>query len=243
MPVEYQCSFCAKNREQVHHLVAGPAGVYICNECVDLCRQIMAEKVPGDVYRPAAEISESNTQAEDPANIGTDHAKTNNARAAPVHVADERPMLEAWLEYHRATLAIKCERLSAEQLRLRAVPPSTLSLLGLVRHMAEVERGWFRRTLAGEDAARIYSEGVESDDSDLDVDGADVVEAFAHWQEECERARAIVARTPSLDVTGRQRHGNIVSLRWIMVHMIEEYARHNGHADLIRQRIDGAVGL
>jgi len=111
-------------------------------------------------------------------------------------------MLESWLEYHRATLAIKCERLSAEQLRLRAVPPSTLSLLGLVRHMAEVERGWFHRTLAGEDAPRIYSGGVESDDSDFDVDGADVAEAFARWQEECERARAIVAQTPSLDATG-----------------------------------------
>lgn len=164
------------------------------------------------------------------------------ARVDPPRHADEREMLDSWLDYQRATLALKCAGLTPEQLRTAAVPPSKLSLLGLVRHMADVERGWFRRTLAGEDAPRIYSETGEWDDSEFDVADADVDEAFARWNEECERARQIVANTPSLDVSGRQRLGNTVSLRWIMVHMIEEYARHNGHADFIRERIDGSVG-
>jgi uncharacterized damage-inducible protein DinB len=151
-------------------------------------------------------------------------------------------MLSAWLDYHRATLAMKCHGLSAEQLRSAAIPPSTLSLLGLVRHMAEVERGWFRRTLAGENAPPIYYNAQEADGADFDVAQADVEEAFARWNEECARARTIVASAASLDVVGRQRRGNTVSLRWIMVHMVEEYARHNGHADLLRQRLDGSVG-
>ena len=86
------------------------------------------------------------------------------ARIEPPYVADERPMLEAWLEYHRATLAMKCDGLSAEQLRLRAVPPSDLSLLGLVRHMAEVERSWFRRTLSDEDALPLYYSDADPDE-------------------------------------------------------------------------------
>jgi len=151
-------------------------------------------------------------------------------------------MLSAWLDYHRATLAMKCEGLSAEQLRSAAIPPSTLSLLGLVRHMAEVERGWFRRTLAGENAPPIYYNAQEADDADFDVAQADVEEPFTRWNEECARARTIVAGAASLDVVGQQRRGNTVSLRWIMVHMVEEYARHNGHADLLRQRLDGSVG-
>jgi uncharacterized damage-inducible protein DinB len=159
----------------------------------------------------------------------------------PFHAA-EREMLISWLDYERATLATKCAGLNAEQLRTASVPPSNLSLLGLVRHMADVERGWFRRTLAGEDAPRIYSQTGEWDDSEFEVGDADVEEAFACWNEECERAREIVARTPSLETSGRQRRGNTVSLRWIMVHMIEEYARHNGHADFLRERIDGQTG-
>ncbi|HEV8557816.1 MAG TPA: DinB family protein [Actinophytocola sp.] len=156
--------------------------------------------------------------------------------------ADERTTLLGFLDFQRDTLAWKCSGLDHDQLRTRAVPPSTLSLLGLVRHMSDVERGWFRRTLAGEDApARYWS--TDDPDSDFDnVDTADVDESFALWHAECDRARELVAATPSLDVTGTQRDGNKVSLRWILVHMIEEYARHNGHADLLRERLDGATG-
>jgi uncharacterized damage-inducible protein DinB len=163
-------------------------------------------------------------------------------RIDPPLVAQEREMLDAWLDYHRATLAVKCEGLTDDQLRARAVPPSSLSLLGLVRHMGEVERSWFRRVLGGEQAPpRYYSD--ENPDGDFDdVAGADVVEAFGYWRDACAHARERVAAAPSLDVTGTGRSGEAYSLRWIMVHMIEEYARHNGHADLLRERIDGTVG-
>jgi uncharacterized damage-inducible protein DinB len=162
-------------------------------------------------------------------------------RIEPPLEATEREMLTGWLDYHRATLAWKCEGLSDAQLRERAVPPSSLSLLGLVRHMAEVERSWFLRVLNGEDAPfRFFTD--ESPDGEFDnVGTADVATAFAAWRGDCERARKLVAEAPSLDVTG-QRRGERFSLRWILIHMVEEYARHNGHADLLRERIDGSVG-
>jgi uncharacterized damage-inducible protein DinB len=162
-------------------------------------------------------------------------------RIDPPYVAGERAMLESWLEYHRATLAWKCEGLDDAQLRERAVPPSSLSLLGLVRHMADVERNWFRRVLGGEDVPGIYWTDDDLDADFNDVDTADVQEAFATWRSECEHARRNAAAAVSLDVTGRRR-GEAVTLRWILVHLIEEYARHNGHADFLRERIDGAVG-
>ena len=163
-------------------------------------------------------------------------------RIDPPLVAQEREMLDAWLDYHRATLAVKCEGLTDDQLRAQAVPPSSLSLLGLVRHMGEVERSWFRRVLSGEQAPpRYYSD--ENPDGDFDdVADAVVADAFGYWRDECAYARERVAAAPSLDVTGTGRQGEGYSLRWIMVHMIEEYARHNGHADLLRERIDGTVG-
>jgi uncharacterized damage-inducible protein DinB len=157
-------------------------------------------------------------------------------------------MLDAWLDYHRSTLAMKCDGLDDAQLRERAVPPSTLSLLGLVRHMADVERGWFRHILAGEDAPARFSSREDRDGDFDNVDTADVAEAFDAWREEIEFARAAAAATPSLDDVGKHterggpRKGMPFSLRWILVHMIEEYARHNGHADFLRERIDGSVG-
>jgi uncharacterized damage-inducible protein DinB len=162
-------------------------------------------------------------------------------RIDPPYVADERAMLDAWLDYHRDTLAWKCEGLDEAQLRQRAVPPSSLSLLGLVRHMADVERNWFRRVLGGEDVAGIYWTDDDPDGDFDNVDTADVQEAFATWRAECDHARRAAAAAPSLEATGLRR-GETVSLRWILVHMIEEYARHNGHADLLRERIDGTVG-
>jgi uncharacterized damage-inducible protein DinB len=158
----------------------------------------------------------------------------------PPFVAAERPMLESWLEYHRDTLAFKCEGLSAEQLRMRAVPPSTLSLLGLVRHMAEVERSWFHRTIAGREAPPRYYSKADPDGDFDNVDEADPDEAFAAWREDCDASRRVLAGKASLDDTIVSK--DAVSVRWILVHMIEEYARHNGHADLLRQRIDGATG-
>ena len=162
-------------------------------------------------------------------------------RTEPPLEAGEREMLTGWLDYHRATLAWKCEGLTDAQLRERAVPPSSLSLLGLVRHMAEVERSWFQRVLHGEDAPPRYFDDDNPDGDFDDVDTADVAEAFAAWRADCQRATELIAAAPSLDVTG-ERRGERFSLRWILTHMIEEYARHNGHADLLRQRIDGSVG-
>lgn len=155
--------------------------------------------------------------------------------------ADERTTLIGFLEWQRATLARKCEGLTADQLRERAAAPATLSLLGLVRHLTDVERGWFRRTLALEDIQDVYSSEADPDGDFNNTEENPVEEVFSAWRAECERARRIVAAR-TLDDTGRQRTGRIVSLRWILVHMVEEYSRHNGHADLLRQRIDGAVG-
>jgi uncharacterized damage-inducible protein DinB len=115
-----------------------------------------------------------------------------------------------------------------------------MSLIGLVRHMAEVERNWFRRVLSGEDAPGLY---YSDDDPDGDFDNvatATRAEAFASWDAECDNARTVAARMELTDVGTRR--GEEVSLRWVLVHMIEEYARHNGHADFIRERIDGATG-
>jgi uncharacterized damage-inducible protein DinB len=154
---------------------------------------------------------------------------------------DERSTLLAFLEWQRGTLARKCADLEPDQLRMRSAEPSTLSLLGLVRHMADVERGWFRRTLAGEDITDRFSTEDDPDGDFDNVETADVDEAFASWREECELADEIISRR-ALDATGRHRTGREVSMRWILNHMIEEYSRHNGHADLLRERIDGATG-
>ena len=163
---------------------------------------------------------------------------TTNERTDPPYEADERTMLNAWLEYHRATLEEKCKGLSDDQLRLRSVPPSQLSLLGLVRHMAEVENNWFRFWLGG-DGPTVRYEG----DEDFEVDSADVAEAFDYWRAECQNARAVEATFGSLDDVGAgQTVGAGISVRWTLTHMIEEYARHNGHADLIRECIDGVTG-
>ena len=162
-------------------------------------------------------------------------------RADSPRTGSERETLAGFLDYQRATLARKCAGLGADQLRERAVPPSNLSLLGLVRHVTDVEAGWFRHGVNGEVRTSHYASADEPDADFLDADGADVEEAFAAWRDECARARDIVAGH-SLDHTFSNRNGTEISLRWVLVHMIEEYARHNGHADLLRQRIDGATG-
>jgi Protein of unknown function (DUF664) len=164
-------------------------------------------------------------------------------REIPPLEAGERQMLSAWLDLQRATLAMKCDSLTDEQLRERAVPPSSLSLLGLVRHMAEVERNWFRPVLAGEEMGGLWASGPELDPEAAfdEVATADVAASFAAWRTECDRARELADGAASLVVTG-MRGGARFSLRWVMIHMIEEYARHNGHADLLRERIDGTTG-
>ena len=159
------------------------------------------------------------------------------------YVAGERQMLEAWLDFHRQTLLAKCSGLTAGQLRQRAAPPSTLSLLGLVRHMAEVERGWFRRSVAGEDAGFLYSSEADPDGEFDHVDTADAEQDFATYLREIDLARQVAAGRELDETFFHPRRRARLSVRWVYVHMLEEYARHNGHADLLRERIDGATGL
>jgi uncharacterized damage-inducible protein DinB len=162
-------------------------------------------------------------------------------RQGPTFLLDERPMLEAWLEFHRITLLIKCEGLDDAARKSRPVPTSLLSLHGLLRHMAEVERGWFRSVLLRQPETPSIWYDPAVDDSDLvPLDEADWEADRAAWEAECDASRRTAA-DHDLDDTGL-RHGEPCSLRWIYLHMIEEYARHNGHADLIRELIDGQVG-
>ena len=165
-------------------------------------------------------------------------------RVDPPFQDPERESLTSWLRYHRDTLAMKCDGLDPDQLCERSVPPSSMSLIGLVRHMADVERSWFRRLLAGESsdtAGPIYYSDDDIDGDFDNVDPATVDEAFATWRGECARADEIVA-TLDLDDTRVRPPDRTISVRWVLTHMIEEYARHNGHADLLRERIDGATG-
>jgi uncharacterized damage-inducible protein DinB len=158
-------------------------------------------------------------------------------------LGDERTTLNEYLRCQRLTLQLKCDGLDAGQMARRAVEPSTMSLLGLVRHMAEVERVWFRRRFAGLDIPKRYQTGADPD-ADFNgavADPAVVEEAWAAWREEVGFAEQF-ARDQDLDLVSHDSEGEPISLRELLVHMIEEYARHNGHADLLRERIDGRVG-
>ncbi|MFD4655472.1 DinB family protein [Kitasatospora sp. NPDC058444] len=165
---------------------------------------------------------------------------TDDQRTQTPRTADERATLAGFLDYQRDTLAMKCAGLTAEQLRARVLEPSGLSLLGLVRHLAEVERSWFRNVLNKEERPGFWK-NPDGSFAEFDADNADPDEAFAIWRRECDHARELVAAAESLDVLGH--HGDeVFSLRWILTHMIEEYARHNGHADLLREHLDGTTG-
>ncbi len=154
----------------------------------------------------------------------------------------ERAVLEGYLDHYRKTLALKCEDLSAEQLARRSVPPSTMSLLGLVRHLAAVEHSWFQRILQAKPEPRLYrkDEDRDADFNEAAPDQAVVDEAFAQWRAQVQAAEEWLAQD-SLDRLV-DVHGDQVEVRDIVVHMIEEYARHCGHADLLRECIDGRTG-
>jgi len=164
-------------------------------------------------------------------------------RIEPPLTGGERETLRAYLDWHRATLALKCAGLSDDDLRRQSMPPSSLSLLGLVRHMAEVERSWFRRVVDGQDVPLVWSPDGDFQVA-YDAAGADGAEAFAAWEAEMAHARRIEQAAPSLETTGVDRtDGTVFSLRLVLLHVIQEYARHNGHADLLREGIDGVVGV
>jgi len=162
-------------------------------------------------------------------------------RVPEPRTGDERAMLEGWLDLHRQTLLVKCAGLTAGQLKQRAVEPSTLSLLGLLRHMAEVERGWFRGHATGQQLPPIYCSDTNEDGDFDDVDDADAEADYAVHLAEVAAARAAMAGV-SLEHEFATERRPAISVRWVYLHMIEEYARHNGHADLLRERIDGTTG-
>ena len=168
----------------------------------------------------------------------------SSLRREPETTGDERATLTGFLDYERGTLEWKCAGLTPEQLARRATPPSTLSLLGIVRHLADVERSWFRRRLAGEAVPPIFFTETEPD---LDFDGAVadpevVATAFSAWRREVARARDITSAVKLGDTFVHPGTGETLSVRWVLAHMIEEYARHNGHADLLREAVDGQTG-
>ncbi|MFF5293442.1 DinB family protein [Paractinoplanes globisporus] len=154
----------------------------------------------------------------------------------------ERQMLQGWLDWHRQTLLTKCAGLTAEQLKTASTEPSNLTLLGLVRHMTEVERSWFRVRAAGQTLADdLYISDTNVDGDFDDVADADAESNLAAFRAELSEADKAVADL-ALEHEFTTSRGSTISLRWVYLHMIEEYARHNGHADLIRERIDGATG-
>ena len=153
--------------------------------------------------------------------------------------------IREYLSNYRLTLGLKCEELSPEQLATRSVPPSTMSLLGLIRHMAAVEHNWFHRTLRGHgDTARLYRspEDVDFDFNGAVADPVVVEDAFASWAGQVAAAEEWLDAGVDLDAVARTPRGEEVSVRDVLIHMIEEYARHCGHADLLRECIDGRTG-
>lgn len=161
-------------------------------------------------------------------------------RTYPPQVSGERDSLEAWVDYHRATLLMKCADLEAEQLASRTCPPSSLSLLGLVRHLTEVE-GWFH-DFDDKPSGDWYSNDEDPDACFNAVDPSRAEADLAAYQASVERAREAIKGRTFDEISPEPDDGRPVSLRWIFLHMIEEYARHNGHADLLRESIDGMTG-
>jgi Protein of unknown function (DUF664) len=155
-------------------------------------------------------------------------------------VGDDRPILEAFLAWERSTLLNICAGLTGEQLAQRAVPPSNLSLLGLVRHMAKVERTWFRQRAAGQDVGPLYDPALGKDTDFNDLVAARAERDFARYDDECRLADAAAAGLAFDDTF--TLNDEVYSLRLVYVHLIAEYARHNGHADLLRELIDGTTG-
>ena len=165
-------------------------------------------------------------------------------RPEPKDAGTERELLLGFLEFHRSTLEMKCANLSDDQLRTASAPPSDLTLLGLLRHMTDVERYWFRRRIAGEEVAPVYWDDGAADRDFGDLEGVPVATVLQRWRAECARSRDVIDAVDDLERLTHDvaRDPRTVSVRWVLIHMVEEYARHNGHADLIRERIDGATG-
>jgi uncharacterized damage-inducible protein DinB len=155
---------------------------------------------------------------------------------------EERPQLDSWLEFCRATLLYKCDGLDLEQLEVRPVVGSALSLLGIIRHMTYVEQAWFERIFTGRDVTEHYKR-VDDRDADFhDLDKIPLDQVLANFEAAVATSRRCAFGHDLSEASAKVSRGRSTDLRWIYVHMIEEYSRHNGHADLIRELIDGATG-
>jgi uncharacterized damage-inducible protein DinB len=157
-----------------------------------------------------------------------------------VSTAGEREAMEAFLEYYRGLLPAKVRGLSEQDARRRLVPSAT-TLAGLLKHLAAVERGWFQRRLGGVDEAAIEGNARGDGPSWIVAETQAIDDLAAELEEACARSRAVAAGLRLEDSVPHPRLGR-VSLRWVYLHMIEEYARHAGHADILREQTDGAVG-
>jgi hypothetical protein len=164
-------------------------------------------------------------------------------RPEPPNSGPERAQLEGWLEFHRATLLKKCDGLTFDQLCQRPAVPSDLSLLGLLRHMTFVEQVWFELVFTGAQVEAHYVRDGDREAPFRDLDDASLDDVVALYLATCQRSRELADARGLDEMAAVARRGRQVDLRWIYVHMIEEYARHNGHADLIREMIDGETGF
>ncbi|HUX04061.1 MAG TPA: DinB family protein [Acidimicrobiales bacterium] len=162
-------------------------------------------------------------------------------RTSPLVAGLERAQLESWLDFYRATLITKCAGLTFEQLTLRHVATSDLTLLGILRHMTRVEQYWFEMAFSGHVVIPYYA-SVDDPDADFhDLASASLDEVVANFQEVCQRSRELALGHNLRQMTAKPWREGHVNLRWIYIHMIEEYARHCGHADLLREMTDGEV--
>lgn len=187
---------------------------------------------------PWVKINQTTRRLNRPRAVASGMVSRVTTRPDPPTAGDERAILLGWLAFHRETLAMKCDGLSRQQLITMSIPPSDLSLLGLVRHLTEMERGYFVYGIGGGTFQLVYCTDENPDADIAGVADADPDADFATWQAECAHADRLIAVVPSLDDLGAA--GN--SLRWNLAKVLQEYARHNGHADLLRQRIDGVAG-
>jgi hypothetical protein len=164
-------------------------------------------------------------------------------RPGPLRSGPERDQLESWLAYCRTTLISKCAGLNIDQLKIRLIPTSSLTLLGLMRHMTIVEQVWFDARFAGHDSAVYYGSEDDGDADFNDLDSAPLSEVLDNFQSTCARSNELARGHDLSEMVASMPSGReLVDLRWIYIHMIEEYARHLGHADLLRESIDGEVG-
>ena len=163
-------------------------------------------------------------------------------RAHVVFSGDERTQLEAWLDFYRGTVLRKCDGLRPDQMKERPVTTSSLSLLGIVRHMTFVEQAWCESCFAGKDVVEYYRRENERDADFLDLESVAVEVAIELFLHSVATSRAVVAGHDLEEMAQKPRGGRAVDLRWIYLHLIEEYARHCGHADILRELVDGTVG-